>query len=38
MFGVSAEIVAWQARNSDMPVPSKVRTFLRLQVSRPEVF
>lgn len=34
-FGVGAELIAWQARNSSSLLPADVRAFLRSQVSRP---
>ena len=37
-FGVSAEVAAWQAKNSDSPLPENVLTVLRNQVSRPWQF
>jgi Zn-dependent peptidase ImmA (M78 family) len=37
-FGVSSELVAWQAKNSGIPMTAKVRSYLRLQVSRPHLF
>lgn len=37
-FGASQEVVAWQARNSDVPLAPEVRGFLRNKVSRPYLF
>lgn len=37
-FGVSGEIVAWQARNSSIALSNAARTFLRFQVSQPSRF
>jgi Zn-dependent peptidase ImmA (M78 family) len=34
-YGVSQEIIAWQARNSSIELPSKARSILRRFVSRP---
>ena len=37
-YKASQEIIAWQARNSDVPLPPKARTFLRPLVSMPDRF
>lgn len=37
-FGVSKEVVAWQARNSTYEMPPKATAFLRKQVTDPSVF
>lgn len=37
-FGVSAEVVAWQARNGEVSLPPDVLQFLRTRVSRPDNF
>lgn len=37
-FGVSAELVAWQARNSDAPLSEDVVEILRSRVSQPDRF
>jgi len=37
-YGVSREIVAWQARNSPMQLPREVMAILRAYVSRPDRF
>lgn len=34
-YGVSAELIAWQARNSTVMLATSVRAFLRSQVSQP---
>lgn len=37
-FGVSQEVVAWQARNSGKPLQDEIIEFLRSKVSHPEAF
>lgn len=37
-FGVSHEVVAWQARNSEQVLPRHVESFLRMKVSKPESY
>ncbi|MBI1848904.1 MAG: ImmA/IrrE family metallo-endopeptidase [Planctomycetes bacterium] len=37
-YGVSREVVAWQARNSNIPMPEKVRAYLRSLVREPQSF
>jgi Zn-dependent peptidase ImmA (M78 family) len=37
-YGVSKEIVAWQARNSDIQLSAEVHSVLRRFVSRPRMF
>jgi Zn-dependent peptidase ImmA (M78 family) len=37
-FGASQEVVAWQARNSDITLSPEARGFLRTKVSRPDLF
>jgi Zn-dependent peptidase ImmA (M78 family) len=37
-FNASAEVVAWQVRNSGTPLDKTTRAFLRGKVSRPEAF
>lgn len=37
-YGVSGEVVAWQARNSGIELPYQVMAFLRQNVSRPQYF
>lgn len=37
-FGVSQELIAWQARNSDIVLPAEVWSLLRDRVSRPDMF
>jgi len=37
-YGVSHEVVAWQARNADRPLPVEVEHFLQYKVSRPNLF
>lgn len=38
VYGVSSEVVAWQARNSGFSLPDDVESFLRSKVSNPERF
>lgn len=37
-FGASQEVVAWQARNSELGLAPEIRGFLRTKVSRPGLF
>lgn len=37
-YGASAEMIAWQARNSTEPLSAEAYTFLKEQVSRPQLF
>lgn len=37
-YQASHELIAWQARNSETPLPSEIRVFLRSKVSMPQRF
>jgi Zn-dependent peptidase ImmA (M78 family) len=37
-FGVSREVIAWQARNSDVELPARARSLLRTFVSQPFLY